>query len=146
MSLAKRHHTCPPPAAVSALPDNQLIDYLRSLGGIRDEVLNAPDLLALLLPIIRADLTMFDTHVYREGPALPCPLRALHGRDDSSATRAGVLAWAEHSRGGFRFESFPGDHFFVIEHAGIVVGWVQHDMRNTAANAREGKRPQSRVP
>ena len=124
-----------PPADMYAAPDDELIAYLRSLGGIRDEVFDSPELLALLLPIIRADLQMSDTYVYRDGAALPCPLRALHGEDDNSVSKADTLGWAEHSSDGFRFESFAGDHFFITQQAEQVLGWVRDDLQNAQRSA-----------
>jgi surfactin synthase thioesterase subunit len=126
----------PAQAAVHHLPDDELIAYLRDLGGIRDEVLEIPELLPLILPVVRADLQMFDSYTYRPGSALPCPLRALHGEQDRSVTSGDVEAWRQHGDADFRFRSFAGDHFFLTENAAAVLGWVEDDLIRLTADLR----------
>jgi surfactin synthase thioesterase subunit len=81
-------------------------------GGIPAAVLAEPELLALLLPTLRADLRIVEDYRYREGPALACPVLACGGADDAEAPPATVAAWRAYTRGAFRAESFPGGHFY----------------------------------
>jgi medium-chain acyl-[acyl-carrier-protein] hydrolase len=106
------HHPCDEPATWD-LPDAALIETLRELGGAREEVLAHPELMELLLPIVRADLAVAERYVFRGGDPLDSPITALAGRDDPRAPPAALEGWAEHTRGRFQLEVFPGGHFFV---------------------------------
>jgi surfactin synthase thioesterase subunit/phosphopantetheinyl transferase len=58
---------CPAPhlprlcRALHRLPDADLIEELRRLNGIPQRLINEPELLQLVLPAVRADLTVFET-------------------------------------------------------------------------------------
>jgi len=108
-----------------ALPDAEFIEELdRRYQGIPPGVRNEPELLALLLPVMRADLTVFETYEHAAGPALGLPLLALNGENDPHVSRAEALAWGEHTTGRFEAEFFPGGHFFIQSELGAVTARV----------------------
>ena len=80
---------------IAHLPDAEFVEEIRRrYNGIPDEVLRHPDLLALLLPGLRADLTLIEAYVHRPGRAAPVPGLGLRGRcgpggDPGGAGRAG---------------------------------------------------------
>jgi medium-chain acyl-[acyl-carrier-protein] hydrolase len=98
------------------LPDEELIDELRRLGGTPDEVLARPELLELVLPWVRADLQLLERWVSPAQPPLDCPITALGGRDDQRVPSEELLHWRVHAAGRFSVKLFAGDHFYV--HAG----------------------------
>jgi medium-chain acyl-[acyl-carrier-protein] hydrolase len=67
----------------------------------------------LMLPIIRADFKASQTYTYVPGPPLECSLRAFGGLQDEMVPREQVESWGEHTRGSFRAQMLPGDHFFL---------------------------------
>ncbi|MFJ4371057.1 thioesterase II family protein [Pseudomonas japonica] len=125
---------CPPPVALfacgTAAPsrregydgpewrepksDAELIRDLRDLQGTSEEVLANEELMALMLPILRADFLLCGRYVYRQRPPLRCPLHVFGGADDR-ASEAQLLAWRQESQGEFSLEMFPGGHFFIHE-------------------------------
>ncbi|MEV4314723.1 alpha/beta fold hydrolase [Actinocrispum sp. NPDC049592] len=119
------HLPLPPP--VFDLTPVDLIEYLLSLGGLDQEVLDNPALLDLLLPTLRADLQLFDGYRYQEQAPLSCPIRGLHGTSDHSVSAEGVHAWARHTTAGFAAHAFPGDHFFLVPQAEQVISWLDQD-------------------
>ena len=57
------------------LPDTEFIEEVgRRWGGIPDAVRNEPDLLALLLPTLRADLALVETYAYTSDHPLHYPI------------------------------------------------------------------------
>lgn len=84
----------------------------RRYGGIPAEVLRHRDLLELLLPGLRADITAVETHRYTPAPALRCPLSVFGGDTDSRAPQEQLDAWRLHSEAGMRLRVFPGGHFY----------------------------------
>lgn len=103
------------------LTDADFIDELQRLQGTPREVLDAPDLLALLMPTIRADFALL--HSWRARPAAVWdgPIVALAGRRDPHVPLAAVDAWAEHAGGRFERLDYPGGHFFLHEQEREVV-------------------------
>ena len=95
------------------LLDHQLIDKMRRLNGTPQAVLDNPELMALVLPIIRADLVAIDSYVYRDEPPLSCPITAFGGLQDSSVTREQLGPWREQTAASFTLRMLPGDHFFL---------------------------------
>ena len=95
------------------LPEPEFIAELRRLQGTPGEVLDNVELMQLMMPIIRADFKASQTYKYVSGPPLECPIRAFGGLKDEEVPREKVEAWSEHTRGSFRAQMLPGDHFFI---------------------------------
>jgi medium-chain acyl-[acyl-carrier-protein] hydrolase len=108
-----------------ALPDAEFIAELdRRYQGIPAAVRSEPELLSLLLPVMRADLTIFETYEHVAGAPLSLPLLAMGGEQDRHVTRAEALGWGRHTTGKFEAEFFPGGHFFIQSEHGAVVARV----------------------
>jgi phthiocerol/phenolphthiocerol synthesis type-I polyketide synthase E len=83
-------------------------------GAIAPELLAAPDLLEMLLPVLRADLAIGGGYQARPRPPLDCPITVLGGEDDRE--RGDLLtAWRRHTTGSFEVRTFPGGHFYFRE-------------------------------
>ncbi|MGK4007729.1 thioesterase domain-containing protein [Sorangium sp. So ce1036] len=95
------------------LPDREFLSWIRALGGTPEEILREPELLAMFLPILRADVAVNEAEPFVAEPPLECPISAFGGLADDRAGRAELEAWREHTRGPFTVEMFPGGHFFL---------------------------------
>jgi medium-chain acyl-[acyl-carrier-protein] hydrolase len=96
------------------LPDREFIDGVQArYAGIPSAVLAEPDILRLLLPAVRADLTAFETYLYQPGDALTCPITAFVGVDDPVAGVERSAGWRPHTSNRFETVVLPGDHFFL---------------------------------
>jgi medium-chain acyl-[acyl-carrier-protein] hydrolase len=95
------------------LPEAELIEELKKLNGTPKEVLENPELMQLVLPLLRADFSLCRTHEYLDEPPLDCPITALGGVDDQEVLPENVEAWRQHTKGSFYFRMLPGDHFFI---------------------------------
>lgn len=104
---------CPGRDPMHALSTDQMIARLRRLGGTPEAVLREPELMAMFLPILRADLAVNEAEPHRPEPPLACPILALGGTHDERCLRDELDAWRDQTRGGFTAEIFPGGHFFV---------------------------------
>lgn len=107
-------HTREPVPPLHSLPEAELITVIRRMGGTPDAVLREPELLALLLPGIRADLAVNEVEPFVPAPPLSCPIAAFGGVDDERATTIELDAWREHTTGAFTRELLPGGHFFLL--------------------------------
>ncbi|MFO7567916.1 MAG: thioesterase domain-containing protein [Enhygromyxa sp.] len=101
------------------LGDRELVaEVQRIYGGIPQQILDEPELLALTLPLLRADLTVNETYELGEEAPLDCPLWAFGGDDDPHVSRAGLEGWGPHTSASFACEQAPGDHFYLGSPAG----------------------------
>ena len=109
---------------IHGLPDGSFIDELRRLNGTPSEVFDDPELLALVLPQLRADFRMAETYEPAPAPPLSCPVVALGGSDDDRTPRRALQAWRDLTRGPFDLRLFPGDHFYLNAQRPALLGVV----------------------
>src|SRR5262249_102518 len=112
------------------------------------EVLNNPEIVSLLLPTLRADLTMCKTYRYCNEPALECAVTAYGGEHDKKVPLAHLNQWRVQAAGAFQVRLFPGNHFFFLNEsrAGVIQA-LRDELRpysRAAANAAV-MAPQARV-
>ena len=96
----------------SELGADQLLARLRSMGGTPPAMLEDPELMELVLPTLRADLTLCDTYVPAAEDPLECPITAFGGAQARGAGKD-LRTWRRHTRGPFRTRMFRGGHFFL---------------------------------
>jgi medium-chain acyl-[acyl-carrier-protein] hydrolase len=96
------------------LPDDELMKEIdRRYGGVPGELSNSTDLLALLIPALRADLAALETFQPSKSAALPCPISAFGGSRDPLVPRSHLEAWRDQTDGAFRVRMFSGGHFYL---------------------------------
>lgn len=106
---------------LAGLPDARFIAAVdATYGGIPAELLREPELLALMLPILRADLGASEGYRPDVAPRLRCPLRVCYGVDDRAIDPALMPAWGELTTGRLEVEAFAGGHFYLFERADFV--------------------------
>lgn len=115
-------------APVYQLPDGALLEHLRSLNGIPEEVLGSPELLSLVLPVFRADMEIYDTFRYVAGEPLHAPVSIYVGEEDHTVPREQAAAWGELTDAGSALTSFPGDHFFIMSQRDAVIGALSKEL------------------
>lgn len=95
------------------LPEDEFVQELASLNGTPNEVLENPELMRLMIPILRADFSVCQTYVYNEELPLDCSITAFGGLQDSAISREKLEAWQIHTNKSFKLRMLPGDHFFI---------------------------------
>jgi medium-chain acyl-[acyl-carrier-protein] hydrolase len=97
------------------LPDAEFIkkQMARYPGGISPVVLAETDLLEMLLPILKADMKMYETYQYSPGPALACPIYAIAGEQDPLCPPSSMAGWEKETSESFFTETVAGNHFFI---------------------------------
>jgi len=98
---------------VHDLSEPGFLNELQRLNGTPPEVLNSPELMKLILPMLRADFTVIKTYAYAAEPRLDCSISAYGGLRDNEVSREHIEAWREQTTSSFSVQMFPGDHFFV---------------------------------
>lgn len=98
----------------SHLTNDMLIDELRRLGGTPQELLQNPQLLALVLPVLRADYAMLENYHYQPHPAArQLSATLLAGRQDRLVSPFEVTAWRQVLANDTPLRQFDGDHFYL---------------------------------
>jgi len=97
---------------VLAKSDAELIDKLRTLQGTPEEALADQDLMALMLPILRADFLLCGSFKYRQREPLALPIHVFGGKQDSVRVEQ-LLDWQQETSTGFSLDMFEGHHFFL---------------------------------
>ncbi|WP_377267724.1 thioesterase II family protein [Peterkaempfera sp. SMS 1(5)a] len=92
--------------------DARLVAGLREMGGTDPEVLAVPELVELILPILRADYRVCESFVPPGTARLETPVTVLGGTEDDISP-AELRAWADWTVHPPEVASFPGGHFFL---------------------------------
>jgi len=91
-------------------------DFIREMNAlyaaIPEAIINDPEARRLLLPIIRADITMFETYKYTPAVPLTCELITLTGTEDPVVRAKHIAPWRQLATT-YRHRSFPGGHYFA---------------------------------
>ena len=95
------------------LPEGEFLAEVSQLNGTPREVLEHPELMELLLPLLRADFELIQTYRYKQRPPLSCPITVIGASDDDEVTDDKLAAWREYTTGEFSLQIVPGDHFFI---------------------------------
>lgn len=126
----RRAPQCPNKDRIThALPDAELLEELRRLNGTPKEVLDHPELMELMLPLLRADFAVVETYLYSPEPPLDCPISVIGGLQDKEVTRDQLEAWSEQTLSDFKLRMVEGDHFFINTSQAILLQLIAQDLR-----------------
>lgn len=125
---------------LSLLPDDELLARLAAGGGVPAEVLAEPELVELLLPVLRCDFGWLDSYVHSAQPPLPVPVVAFAGTGDVAVAVEEVAAWERHTER-FVLHRIDGGHFFLHERLGELAGLLTADLRDAVGQTATGPRP-----
>ncbi len=108
------------------LPDDTFVDALvRRYDAIPEVIRNEPGLMALFVPVLKADFEIIETYVYQDEPPLPCPVALYGGRDDPQTRQ--MDGWASLFGGPSRFRQFDGGHFYISSQRRAVAAALAED-------------------
>ena len=124
-----------PPKGLHKLSDDALIDTLKDYDGTPPEILANRELMALVLPTIRADFSLVENYVYRVSPPLSMPITVLAGKQDERTSLDQVEGWAKESVNTCDIQWFKGNHFFINTERDEVVQCV-NDALTTLMQSR----------
>jgi len=125
---------CPAPDAAMENPwkhsmsDQDLIAALIRYGGTPPAVIERTELMAAILPTLRADLALVENYCPAPGTHIACPITVFGGADDT-VDNASLQAWSTYTKGTFRVQIFPGGHFYLSEVSSAVVDQIIKEMR-----------------
>jgi medium-chain acyl-[acyl-carrier-protein] hydrolase len=98
---------------IHALPEPEFLAELRRLNGTPGKVLEDAELMAIMLPVLRADFAVYESYVYVTEPPLGCAMTGFGGLQDRRLSSGDIEGWREQTSVSFALRMFPGDHFFM---------------------------------
>lgn len=95
------------------LPDAEFVTEVEQFNGTPRDILEHAELMAILIPMLRADFAVCHSYNYVPGEPLSCPVTVLGGIRDETTTRQEVEDWREETTGDCHVHMLDGDHFFI---------------------------------
>jgi medium-chain acyl-[acyl-carrier-protein] hydrolase len=136
LSSRRPPHLPDPAPPLRHLSDAAFIaEIARRYGGSPAQVLESPELLALLLPALRADIAALETHVVAARPPLAIPITAYGGTSDTRTTRDELEAWRAATSAAFRVRMFPGGHFYLADQRAALLADIAGVLSALPTNA-----------
>lgn len=130
-------HVRSPGGTMHDLSDHALMAALRRFNGTPTDALGHPELLHMVLPLLRADFEAHETYAYGASEPLDCPISAFGGLADPDVDRDSLAAWQRHTRGELVLRMFPGDHFFIRQARRAVVRTLGEILLSMAPHRQE---------
>jgi len=118
----------PPHPPISSLADQEFIqkvEYYFQPGG---EAWNNLELREFLLPVLRDDIALYETYVYREQAPLKCPIDVFAGDRDRSVPLESTRYWSEQTSSEIKHHVFQGGHFFVDDSVNEIQRLVSNSL------------------
>lgn len=106
--------------SAAELSDDSLIQTMRLQGGTSPELLVSEELMELVLPPLRADLSLPRSYQDDHGRLLETPTAALGGRRDELVSPEQMLGWRTLTSSWLGLELCEGDHFFYLERPSVL--------------------------
>lgn len=113
-----------PHIAAADAPDAELTDELARFGGLPPLLLDHPEWLRALLPVVRDDLRVCADVASVRPDVVRVPLHLFAGEGDSLVRVAEMVAWRRFAGRGCEVRTIPGGHFFLRSHEDVVLNEV----------------------
>lgn len=118
----------PKKRTIHHLPDEQFLDEIIRMDGTPEVLMEHPEIIDLILPVLRADFTAIETYQSKPDPPLNCRIVALDGSEESGSEEA-VESWRGYTTDSFRREIVPGGHFFLRGDARRMFEIINEELR-----------------
>jgi medium-chain acyl-[acyl-carrier-protein] hydrolase len=114
---------------IAHLPDRAFVAEINARhGGVPEAVADNEELMALMLPSLKADYQMFEDYQYADEEPLACPISSFGGTADVYVTREDLEPWTQQTADRFELRMHSGGHFFVNDDRESVVATVMKDL------------------
>jgi medium-chain acyl-[acyl-carrier-protein] hydrolase len=121
-----------PHPLIHALPDNDFIHEIQQrYDAVPPEVLEDAELMSLLIPTLRADITLVEKYRYIPESPLDCPITAFGGKEDRNVERSALDSWRHQTSARFRLYEIDGSHFFLHSAQKTLLGLIAAELEST---------------
>lgn len=95
------------------LPDDELIEELRTFDGTPEVFFQNKELMELYIPMLRADFSIGETYDFKSDVPLRSNVTLFGGKLDKNTSVADIMKWGENVIGSIQYQDFNGGHFFI---------------------------------
>ncbi|MGQ0838306.1 thioesterase II family protein [Actinokineospora sp.] len=116
------------------MPEPDLIEWMKTLGSFPAEVYGDPQVMAMIIPALRADLAVVSTYV-DDGAEVDVPLVSYSGKSDPLMAPRAMDSWQTRTTEYLGNSEFTGDHFYIDnpDHAvAVTADLTRHLQRRLA--------------
>ena len=106
-------HLPDPNPKIFDLPDNLFVEELCQFEATTLNVDQHSEIIALMLPTLRADFRIVQTYRYYPEKPLVCPITAFGGLQDKTTSEREMQQWRHHTGRAFNLVMLSGGHFFL---------------------------------
>ena len=103
----------PPHPPISSLQDQEFVQKVEYYYQPQGEAWNNLELRNLLLPVLKDDIALYESYVYREEPPLMCPIDVFAGDRDRATPVESTQYWSHQTSNRMEHHVFDGGHFFI---------------------------------
>ncbi|MCH6257197.1 thioesterase domain-containing protein [Puniceicoccaceae bacterium K14] len=122
------------------LGDSMFLESVKELGGTPAAFFEYPELVELILPILRADFQAIETYEYRCGEVFDFPITALGGELDTDSPPDSLNQWKRETKDEFKQICYPGGHFFLNDHFSTLIADIRAIFASEIVSARRSAR------
>lgn len=122
--------------SVAKAPLADLVRKLRELGGTPEWLLSDRTVLEMILPAVRADLSVKESYAYRPEQPLAVPVTVIASTRDPQAPHELQGRWRDQTTAAFRLYTLAGGHFAVFEQAATTLQYLATALGGWSPNIR----------
>ena len=113
------------------LPDDEFREKIVELGGTPKEFFDHPELLEVLLPMLKSDFKIAETYKHNgEVKPLSYDITVFIGKDEEVSAEQ-MHGWREHTGKVCSIYYFEGEHFFIHEQTEKIVNIINTTLLHT---------------
>jgi surfactin synthase thioesterase subunit len=131
-------HLPDPDPPTRFMSDDEFRAELQRLQGTPQDVLDHPELMELMLPLLRADFELSETYEVEVDAPLECPISVFGGIDDPKGGKEELDEWRQYTTSQFTLRMYPGNHFYLAEHEREVIQAISQDLALFLGHATGG--------
>ena len=109
----------------STAPDAELLDHVRSFGGLSPDLLSNPDFVSIYLAKIRADYRLYEAIARERLVVVEQDITVVLGDSDPILEEADIAEWSNCTTGECTIQRVKGGHFYFQNNEAQLAGFIK---------------------
>lgn len=111
---------------INCMNDETFIEKLNQLGGIPSAIFDYPELVDMVLPVLKADYRVMNTYGFTlQKQKIKSNITVVAGDNDLSITYEDMRKWRLITEGDCSMHFIPGGHFYMENNLNALVGLIK---------------------
>jgi medium-chain acyl-[acyl-carrier-protein] hydrolase len=105
----------------SHLSDEDMLEFVKKLGGVPEEIISDTIMQQLFLKLIRSDIQLLESYTYiQDNTKLKCPVVVLYSTNDIIVKKEHIK-WDDFTTRDVSYKEFEDNHFFINNHLHDII-------------------------